>query len=493
MAKIDDFFDNEYNKQASTNQQPQWGKDNLPFGAGGNAGGKPINRKGVVTLLIVIALVVVYFLGILTMVLIDGNDPEQAIIDQVLETLRNDYLFEITDEEWKTIIADGGTAMLRAVDKYGMLLDPQTAYDLLENNISTGTSSNGYGFGFQFVEGVGMFVSSVALESNAFGRLQQGDIIVALDSSYGSKLSLTSATLEQAQNYLFNSGVKTFCVIRDGEYLETSFASGSIGSVNNTEQMAYVQYYFGDNNTNLSITTERGRVTSSKQYKQLGQLDSDIGYISLLEFTGDDTSGALIEMKSALQKFSQSGKTKLVLDLKGNPGGNVDIAVEIAGMLASNEFLTEQQRNDVTNKNGDIKITKLVDTHGNNYTYHATSTYSQYFSGDGNIVIWTDGNSASASELLTGALTEYKTAIQMGTKTYGKGIAQSAIRLDMSGDIVDMNGNKSVYNWCLYFTFANYYSPLGVNIHNIGYTPQEQYNNLTTYSQLVAATNSYFG
>ena len=81
----------------------------------------------------------------------------------------------------------------------------------------------------------------------------------------------------------------------------------------------------------------------------------------------------------------------------------------------------------------------------------------------------------------------------MGVTTYGKGIAQICLPLnDYVGEITTTSGAKSTGHWAIYYTIASYYSPLGNNIHGIGYTPNTKYNNLDTYDKLWARTVEYY-
>ena len=203
-----------------------------------------------------------------------------------------------------------------------------------------------------------------------------------------------------------------------------------------------------------------------------------------------------VEFRQALTLFKSRGLKRLILDLKGNPGGSVDYVSSIAGMLVTDAKLTDKQRQKVTSSDG-LLITTLQPRAGSPYVYSRESTYDLYFDAPTDkpdIVVWTDAGSASASELLTGALRDYGTAVQMGTTTYGKGIAQTCIPLsDYTGTVITNSGQKTTGHWAIYFTIAEYFSPVTTtNIHGKGYTPQAEYDNLDTYEKLWDATIKYF-
>ena len=104
------------------------------------------------------------------------------------------------------------------------------------------------------------------------------------------------------------------------------------------------------------------------------------------------------------------------------------------------------------------------------------SVYQNYFDVNAQqpqIVVLTNGRSASASELLTGALLDYQTAVQVGTNTYGKGCGQAVVQIkpakaNVGGKIVDSY-------WAAYMTFVKFYTPLSNQcMHGIGFAPQSQ-------------------
>ena len=162
-------------------------------------------------------------------------------------------------------------------------------------------------------------------------------------------------------------------------------------------------------------------------------LDGDIGYIDISEFA-DPTADQFNEAYDDLEK---QGMKALIIDLRSNGGGYVDISVEIADKLVK-----------------DGVIVSVKDKHGLSYSYEDA--------GDDNYlkvpcVLLVDGNTASASEILTGALKDYGLATVIGTQTFGKGITQIITPLD------DGSGVK--------ITNSKYYTPNGENIHKVGIEP----------------------
>ncbi len=160
--------------------------------------------------------------------------------------------------------------------------------------------------------------------------------------------------------------------------------------------------------------------------------DNDIGYIQITEFdevTADQFTEALAVVKG-------SGAKGLILDLRGNPGGSLPIVVDIA-----REILPE----------GLIVYTE--DKYGQKEEYSCDGKHEL----DIPLVILINGNSASASEILAGAVKDYGKGTLIGTTTFGKGIVQRVLPLT--------DGTA------LKLTISSYYTPNGNNIHGIGIEP----------------------
>ena len=310
----------------------------------------------------------------------------------------------------------------------------------------------------------------------------------------------TSAALIQQILSLTDSA--TFSILRNGEVFTSPIARGKIDYVNSEYPYEFIEFYFGDDCTNVSLSHgETGPQTSVKEQRLLDRLAQipDAGYIRIDQFMDTNTDSgetdAEREFIAVMNLFKQRGLKYLVLDLKGNPGGRVDYVSTIAGMLITDSKLTASQQNSLHAGNGELLITTLTTRSMGNQNYTAKAKYEDYFgelTDNPSIVVWTDGGSASASELLTGALRDYGTAVQMGTTTYGKGIAQTLKELDYKGTFV-LDGQEITYPWAVYYTVAEYFSPVtNTNIQGVGYTPDEIYNGLDTYDKLWTATENYF-
>ena len=164
-------------------------------------------------------------------------------------------------------------------------------------------------------------------------------------------------------------------------------------------------------------------------------LENGIFVIELYSFS--ENSPAVF--RDALREFQSSGSNKLIIDLRNNPGGYLDASVEIAGwFLAPGKVIVQEEM-----RSPKEKIT---------YRSPGPGIFSS-----SNIVILVNGGSASASEILAGALQEHNAATVVGTKTYGKGSVQ---------ELVPITSDTS-----LKITVAKWLTPNGVSISDHGLTP----------------------
>ncbi len=164
-------------------------------------------------------------------------------------------------------------------------------------------------------------------------------------------------------------------------------------------------------------------------------LEKSYGYVRITNFQSKTSS----DLHKALKKLSSEGDLKgLVLDLRNNPGGLLDQAVKV-----SDTFLDEGL---IVYTDGRLKEQQM------RFTAHRSGTEPPY-----PIVVLVNGGSASASEIVAGALQDHKRAIILGTQTFGKGSVQTIIPLE-DGAAVRL-------------TTARYYTPSGRSIQAKGITP----------------------
>lgn len=565
-----DIFDEEYDRLTSqpddtTDTFGSWSSYNVQPPV------QPTQRKPLKVVLIAILMVVCIAIGWVLAVMTndkaptDVDDTRKDILNQVIDHMDYNFYEEITDEEWQLAVEQAGSALMQyAGDQFSFLMSPQTYYNYMNDvgNTLTAASSLTELFGMTYqMETKGMLISSVVADSVSYGKLQAGDLIVKLtdikeyipivdangnlqvdsngnllveryvtglpklaNSPYTSGVLLEGATTTQVGSYLTLVYSATFHVLRNGQIVQINLTRNKVGisydennvNPNKRYDFKFVEYYFGDDITNISTVPVNGAGASTYQLRGLDNMPADTGYVRLVQFDqitdekGKVVTSGYTELKTALELFKKSNLKYLVLDLKDNPGGYVHLAVNIAGMLIHPNHLSIEQKNKVETNAGIFDtvqqnqyiVTTLVERDGRQSTYKAKSSYYSYFpqtelaNGKKRIIVWTDGGSASASELLLGALLDYGTAVHMGTKTYGKGIAQTIEPLDIAGSYVDKLGRVQTSGeyatWAVYYTFANYYSPLGTNIHGVGYTPASNHQ-ASNYNNLWDLARGYWG
>ena len=199
----------------------------------------------------------------------------------------------------------------------------------------------------------------------------------------------------------------------------------------------------GEPNTKVVVTVYRESTKENKdieieravvelKYVKHRMINENIGYLRLTQF-GENVYP---DVRKAMEDLQKNGMKALVFDLRSNPGGALDQSIKIASM-----FLKEGRVVSVKSKEGTEQVS---DREGKYY-------------GDFPLVILINGGSASASEIVSGAIKDNKRGILVGEKTFGKGSVQTLIPLP------DGDGMK--------LTIAKYYTPSGVSIHGVGIEP----------------------
>lgn len=184
------------------------------------------------------------------------------------------------------------------------------------------------------------------------------------------------------------------------------------------------------NGSYIDIEVERRKVESPTVETEM--YDDGIAYIQITEF--DDVT--VNQFAEALKNAREHNMEGLIIDLRANPGGSLNAVVEIAKQILPKGLIVYTE-----------------DRNGNRTEYSCDGKKELEVP----LVVLVDGNSASASEILAGAIKDYGIGTLVGTTTFGKGIVQQAISLG-DGSAVKL-------------TISAYYSPKGNNIHGVGIEP----------------------
>lgn len=330
---------------------------------------------------------------------LSGDSLVDAQVVEKIEDLENlihsrFYLAEMTDEELEQGIYRG---MLRALN------DPYSEYYTTEELKELMDQSEGIYYGIGAHVGLDKETSLPMIKSVIEGTpaeeadLRPNDLIYMVDdeSTYGLSLTEAVSLIKGPE------GTKvTLTLIREGvsDYLE--------------------------------VTIPRKKVESPTVNFEM--LDDGMAYIEITEF--DDVT--VDQFAEALAMAKGSGMKGMILDLRANPGGSLSAVVEIARMMLPEGLIV--------------------------YTEDKAGKRSEY-SCDGKrelqvpLVVLIDGNSASASEILAGAIQDYKLGTLVGTTTFGKGIVQQ---------VIAMNDGSAIK-----LTISSYFTPKGRNIHGTGIEP----------------------
>jgi carboxyl-terminal processing protease len=318
------------------------------------------------------------------------------LFGDVFERVRSEYVEPTTDEQ---LIETAINGMLTALDPHSSYLNRKSFQDM---QVQTRGEFGGLGIEVTMENGLIKVVSPID-DTPAFrAGLQPGDLITHLDGEAISGMSLADA-VEKMRGPV-GSDIKV--TIRRGEASEPF---------------------------DVAITRDTIKIQSVR-YRQEG----DVGYIRVTTFN-EQTQTGLERAVERLQKEIGSDKlTGYVLDLRNNPGGLLDQAISVSdafldkGEIVSTRGRKPEDGQRYNAKSGDLAKGKPM-------------------------VVLINGGSASASEIVAGALQDHHRAIVLGTQSFGKGSVQTIIPLPGHG--------------AMRLTTARYYTPSGRSIQALGISP----------------------
>ncbi|SJZ79639.1 carboxyl-terminal processing protease [Enhydrobacter aerosaccus] len=316
------------------------------------------------------------------------------LFGDVLERIRRDYV-EPVDE--KSLIENAINGMLASLDPHSSYMNPKSYKDM---QVQTRGEFGGLGIEVTMENGVIKVVSPIDDTPASKAGLQPGDLIFALDGE-----PVQGLTLQEAVDKM----------------------RGKIGSPIKISVKRANKDPF-----DLTLTRESIKVKSTRYH-----LEGDVGYIRVTSFTEQSTSGVLDAIEHL--KKEAGGKLKgYVLDLRNNPGGLLDQAISMVdAFLDKGEIVS-------------VKARKAEDVQRWNAKPGDVTNGLP-------IVVLVNGGSASASEIVAGALQDHHRAIILGTRTFGKGSVQTIMQVTGGGAIR--------------LTTALYFTPSGRSIQKEGIKP----------------------
>ena len=368
------------------------------------------NKRSKIFTIIITALITFFITTSISSFITDLTQGESIEKISVVKEMLSEYsLFDVNEEK----IADyAAMAMAASVEDPYTAYFPKDEFSSYKDNIMSSYVGMGAMLGADIEKNEITIVSTVEGAPADKAGLKSGDIIIAIDGE-----SYPASRLSEASMY-----------VKNGE-----------------EGSTVVLTIEREGKGEFDVTITREKV--SKKSVESKMLNDDIGYIKItgfeskVELTEKDTYDEFVENLHAL---NSAGMKKMIIDLRDNPGGDLRVVCNIADAILPKGVITYTE-----------------DKYGK----------KEFIYSDGEelnipIAVLVNGGSASASEVLTGALKDHKKATVIGTKTYGKGIVQGVFPFsDGSG---------------MSITTARYFTPNGECIHKIGIEPDIKVELITT-------------
>ena len=325
------------------------------------------------------------------------------LFTEVFARIKRDYVEEVDDQ---TLLENAVRGMLSGLDPHSSYLDPEEYQDL---QVGTRGEFGGLGIEVGMENGFVKVIAPIDDTPAARAGVRSGDLIIRLDGKPVKGMSLSEAvTVMRGEP----GSEITLTMVRDGR----------------------------DQPFDITITRDVIKVASVKQRI----LEPGFGYLRISHFQSG-TGEHVLQALEALREASDGELKGLVLDLRNNPGGVLNAAVDVA-----DAFLTEGQ---VVFTKGRIERSEM----------DFSATPNDALNG-APLVVLVNGGSASASEIVAGALQDHQRAVIMGQPTFGKGSVQT---------ILPLRGEAAVK-----LTTARYYTPSGRSIQAEGIEPDVRLENL---------------
>ncbi|MCQ9208328.1 MAG: S41 family peptidase [Omnitrophica bacterium] len=325
----------------------------------------------------------------------DDFYKEIELFTDALTFIRSEY---VEETKYKELIYGSLKGMLQSLDPYSQFLDPDSYKEV---KVETEGAFGGLGIQIAIKDGLLTIIAPID-DTPAFrAGLKAGDKIVKIEDEVTKDITLMEAVKKLRGKP--NTQV-TITVMREGAEKLLDF----------------------------TITRDIIKIKSIRKAKLF---EDDIGYIRLSEFQERSPE----DLEDALEKLEGLGMDSLILDLRNNPGGLLDSAVKVA-----EKFIPSGQ--------------VIVSTRGRSgkqdmvFMSSRTTRHRSY-----PLVVLISGGSASGSEIVAGAIQDYKRGILLGTKTFGKASVQTVIPL--------ADGSA------LRLTTSKYFTPHGRLIHEKGIAP----------------------
>ena len=359
----------------------------------------------------------IFFLKFLTFnpVVAAENDVYKKIdlFGEVLEKINKEYVDEINQSESMDAAIDG---LLQSLDPYSAYMSPE-----IFNEMQTETSGEFGGLGIEvnMESGVVKVISPIDDTPASRAGIKAGDYIIKIDDIQVQGKSLSEAV----------------------DLMRGPVGSSIILTVRRIGQKKALTF---------EIVREIIQIKSVKA----DLLKNNVGYLRLTSF--NENSGD--QIREQIREFEKNGNiNSYILDLRNNPGGLLSQAIRISDFFLDNgEIVSTKSRKASENRKWFAKKGDLI--------------------GGKTLIVLINYGSASASEIVAGALQDHKRAIILGENSYGKGSVQSIIPLKNRGAIR--------------LTVAKYYLPSGKSISEVGVSPDIEINEDTDEFRIKTDTDN---
>jgi carboxyl-terminal processing protease len=327
----------------------------------------------------------------------DRSDISVGLFTEVFDQVRNNYVEPVSN---KQLVEGAIKGMLGSLDPHSSYMD---AKEYREMMVQTRGEFGGLGMQVTMENGIVKIISPIDDTPAAHAGLKPGDLILAIDDN-----PVTDMTLSDAVEKL----------------------RGPVGT-----QVKLTLRREGMDAFEVKLTRADIKVEPVKSHME----GSDIGYVRITNFS-ERTSTALEAAVSSLKTQAGNKLSGVVLDLRNNPGGLLDQAVSV-----SNDFLDQGEIVSIRGRRAQ-----------DNRRFEAEPSHDLLHGLP--LVVLINGGSASASEIVAGALQDHHRAVLLGTRSFGKGSVQTVLPVKESGGAIRL-------------TTALYYTPSGRSIQATGIEP----------------------
>lgn len=317
------------------------------------------------------------------------------LFSAAITLIQSNYVDEVN---YKDLMYGALGGMLRSLDPYSQFLDPDTYNEM---KVETSGQFGGIGIQISIKDDILTVIAPIDGTPAHKAGLKSGDKVVKINDASTRDITLVDAVKQ---------------------------LRGEPGTTVNLTVLREKEKKL------LDFTVERA-IIKIDSVKETKVIEDGIGYVKLVEF--QETTAK--ELDEALQKLEVENIDSLIIDLRDNPGGLLNSAVDVSDLFLEKDTLIVSTKGRIPNS--EIR-----------YTARDAIKTREY-----PIVLLVNGGSASASEIVAGAVQDTKRGVLIGTKTFGKGSVQTVIPL--------MDGSA------LRITTAKYFTPSGRSIINEGILP----------------------